>query len=217
MDDRIINKYEQALQYEIFVKEEYWFAKKEIQKAKCIFDIWWHVWFFSERCRSLNNNTEIHYFEPVQDFYKKAKENLWNDDKIIMNNYWIWTKTEKWNFLINNEKTMQSSKYSSFLNPKWTKIEVKFYEMKNYLIDKHIENIDIIKMDIEWMEIEVLPSRTNFERSKIQNFIAEIHTLNNNMKKNWKYILLELKNIFSNIEIFKSPYSQDIFLIRCKK
>jgi hypothetical protein len=33
------SKYEKALEYEIFVKEEYGFAKEKIQNAKCIFDI----------------------------------------------------------------------------------------------------------------------------------------------------------------------------------
>jgi hypothetical protein len=32
-------KYEKALEYEIFVKEEYGFAKEKIQKVGCIFDI----------------------------------------------------------------------------------------------------------------------------------------------------------------------------------
>lgn len=32
-------KYEKALEYEIFVKGEYGFAKEKIQNAKCIFDI----------------------------------------------------------------------------------------------------------------------------------------------------------------------------------
>ena len=39
-------KYEKALEYEIFIKQEYWFAKGEIKNAKCIFDIWWHIWLF---------------------------------------------------------------------------------------------------------------------------------------------------------------------------
>ena len=32
-------KYEKALEYEIFTKEEYGFSKEEIKKAECIFDI----------------------------------------------------------------------------------------------------------------------------------------------------------------------------------
>ncbi len=32
-------KYEKALEYEIFIKEEYGFAKKRIQNAERIFDV----------------------------------------------------------------------------------------------------------------------------------------------------------------------------------
>jgi len=32
-------KYEKALEYEIFIKQEYGFAKEEIENAKCIFDV----------------------------------------------------------------------------------------------------------------------------------------------------------------------------------
>ena len=191
--------------------------QKEIQKSKCIFDIGWHIWYFSERCRSLNKDTEIHYFEPVQTFYEKAKTNLWTEHQIILNNYWIWTKTEDWSLLVNTEKTMQSSKYTSFLNPEWIKTKVTFHELKKYIEEKDIKKIDVMKMDVEWMEFEILPSRTDFERQKIQNFIAEMHLLNDKMGKTRESILPKIKNIFTNIEIFNSPYSKDIFLIRCKK
>ena len=73
------SKYEKALEYEIFTKGEYSFAKNKIQNAKCIFDIWWHIWLFSKRCRSMESNARIHYFERVGEFYKKAKSTLWND------------------------------------------------------------------------------------------------------------------------------------------
>lgn len=217
MDENIVNKYQKALRYEIFEKEEYWFAKNEIQKAECIFDIGWHIWYFSEWCRLLSEKAEIHYFEPVKDFYEKAIKNLWNDNKIILNNYGIWAKTGNWTFLINDEKTMQSSKYTSFLNPKWIESKVKFYEMRKYLKDKNIKKIDVLKMDIEWMEFEVLSSWTDFERNKIQNFIAEIHILNDGMRNMWQLLLPQIKNIFSSTETFNSPYSKDIFLIWCKK
>ena len=35
----IKEKYEKALRYEIFTKEEYGFAKEKIKNAKCIFDV----------------------------------------------------------------------------------------------------------------------------------------------------------------------------------
>ena len=210
-------KYEKALEFEIFEKGEYNFAKKEIQNAKCIFDIWWHIWLFSKRCRIFNQEAEIHYFEPIGEFYNKAKSTLWNDKNIILNNIWISSESKNWTILLNQEKTMQSSKYSSFLNPKWKEIECKFTTLHDYLQKNNIDKIDILKMDIEWMEFEVLSSRWDFERGKVSSLIVEIHVLNNKMKSEWIQIFTKIKNIFTNIEIINSWYRKEIFLIRAYK
>lgn len=206
-------KYEKALEYEIFVKGEYDFAKNKIENAKCIFDIWWHIWLFSKRCRHLNINAKIHYFEPIVDFYNKAKSDFWNDKNIKLNNYWINSKTWKWTILFNPEKTMQSSKYSSFLNPKWIKNVVYFISIKDYLDQGNINKIDVLKMDVEWMEFEILSSRWDTERWKINNLIVEVHLLNKEMKLKWIKLLPKIKSIFWNIEIIES-YRKEIFLLR---
>ena len=210
-------KYERALEYEIFVKEEYGFVKEKIQDAECIFDIWWHKWLFSKRCENLNPNAEIHYFEPVEDFYNEAKETLWNDKNIILNNYWISSKTESWTILVNQEKTMQSSKYSSFLNQNWKETKAEFITLKDYLNQNSIDKIDILKMDIEWMEFEVLSSRTDFERWKIENLIVEIHLLNVKIKTEWSQIFIKIKNIFWSVKTINSGYCDEIFLLRAEK
>ncbi len=208
-------KYEKALEYEIFVKGEYDFAKEKIQNAECIFDVWWHIWLFSQWCRMFNSNGKIHYFEPVWDFYDKAKFRVWNDKNIILNNYWIGTKSESWIILLNNEKTMQSSKYSSFLNINWTEIKVKFIPLKDYLIESGINKIDVLKMDIEWMEFEVLSSRWDFEREIVENLIVEIHLLNEKMKSEWNQLFLKIKNVFWNVGVINSWYRNEIFLVWC--
>ena len=210
-------KYEKALEYDIFVKEEYGFAEEKIKEAECIFDIWWHIWLFSKWCRKLNLNAEIHYFEPVGEFYKKAKESIWNDDKIFFNNYWIASEKWEWVIFLNEEKTMQSSKYTSFLNQKWRGVAVNFVTLKDYLQQGNIDKIDVLKMDIEWMEFEVLDSFSDFEREKIESLIVEVHILNDEMKLNWNQIFLKLKNIFWNVKIINSWYREEIFLLRANK
>ena len=210
-------KYEKALECDIFVKEEYSFAKGKIKEAECIFDIWWHIWLFSKWCRSLNSNVKIYYFEPIHEFYEKAKKELWNDDKIILNNCWIASKSGEWRMLLNEEKTMQSSKYTSFLNQKWRGVVVNFVTLKDYLQQRNIDKIDVLKMDIEWMEFEVLDLFSDFEREKIENLIVEVHILNEEMKLKWNQILLELKNIFWDIKIINSWYREEIFLLRASK
>lgn len=211
------HKYEKALEYEIFIKEEYGFAKKEIQNAECIFDVWGHIWLFSKWCRSLNPEARIYYFEPVWEFYEKARLLLKNDRNIIMNNLWISDKTEDWTVLLNTEKTMQSSKYSSFLNPKWIEIGVNFISLKDYLEQENINKIDVLKMDIEWMEFEVQNSRWDFEWEKINNLIAEIHLIDEDKKSQRNYVLEKIKNKFSKVKIFDSWYNNDVFLVRAYK
>ena len=112
---------------------------------------------------------------------------------------------------------MQSSKYSSFLNPKWSEIGVNFISLKDYLEQRNIEKIDILKMDIEWMEFEIFDSRWEFERWKINNLIAEIHLLNEEMKSKRNKIFPDIKKRFWNIEIINSGYRNEVFLIRSYK
>lgn len=210
-------KYEKALEYEIFEKGEYSFSKNKIKSAKYIFDIWWHIWLFTKWCKDFNPNAEIHYFEPVKELYNKAKSTLWNNKKIILNNCWIASKSEIWTILLNKKMSMQTSKYASFLNQYWEEIQVKYITLKEYLQENNIEKIDILKMDIEWMEFEVLASRWDFEREKIDNLTVEIHILNKKMEEEWNQIFLEIKNIFSNVKIIEWWYRKEIFLLRANK
>jgi FkbM family methyltransferase len=59
---------------------------------------------------------------------------------------------------VNEEKTMQSSKYSSFLNSKGKSIKVAMRTLEGYLREQNLDYIDLVKMDIEGMEFEVLES-----------------------------------------------------------
>ncbi len=210
-------KYEKALYYEIFVKEEYWFANNEITKAWCIFDIGWHVGYFSLRCLALWTTAQIYYFEPVKDFYEQAKTNLTGCPNIILNNYGIWAKKEIWFMFLNEEKTMQSSKFHSFLNSSTNKIGVSFDTLKNYIINNDIKKIDVLKLDVEGMEFEIFNSRSDFEWGKIDNLIAEIHILDKEMLIHWNDILPIIQKYFNNVEIIRLWYRKEIFLIYAKK
>ena len=206
-------KYEKALEYEIFHKREYGFMEDKIRTANCIFDVWWHIWLFSQRCRLLNKNAKIHYFEPVKQFYNRAKIKWGDDENIILNNYWIGEKSGSWTILLNEEKTMQSSKYSSFLNTKGREVKSEFITLEKYLKENSITKIDVLKMDIEGMEFEVLSSRWDYEWEKIDNIIVEIHLLNEKFKSEWNQIFLKIKWIFWNIKIIDSWYRSEIFLL----
>ena len=68
--------YNQALKYEIFIKEEYACAKTLIKSAKIVFDIGGHIGLFSEWSLKLNPQAEIYYFEPFEKLVQEAKVRL---------------------------------------------------------------------------------------------------------------------------------------------
>lgn len=225
------NKYNQALRYEIFEKEEYALAKESIQQAKIIFDIGGHVGYFSEWCRILNDKAEIHYFEPILELYQEAKERLKEDKNLIFNNVWLWAKEEEINFFLNEEKTMQSSKHRSFLNPKEREIIVKMITLEKYfkkspslrsspfpavLTGRSIKGGILVKMDIEGMEFEVLESWNEKIREMIWSLIVEIHLFDDEKVQQYEKLKKHLTQIFSFVKEEKSLYSEKIRLLFCK-
>lgn len=206
-------KYNKALEYEIFVKEEYGFAKEKIKKANCIFDIWWHVWYFSEWCRKYNKTAKIYYYEPISELYDLAFEKLHHDKNVILNNFWVSEKTEEWILLFDGIKTMQSSKFSSFLNQKWEAKKVKFLSFNDIVDGYWFPLIDLVKIDIEWMEFDVLSSLSFENRKKIGSLIIEVHLLNDEFNERWNNLYSNLKEKFSHVELIPSWYTEKIFLV----
>ena len=211
------NKYNQALRYEIFEKEEYVCAKEVIQQATIIFDIGGHIGFFSERCRMFNKETEIHYFEPLPFLYQEAKVRLNKEKNLILNTVWIGVEEGNIPFLVNKEKTMQSSKYSSFLNPIGEAVNVNMITLESYLKKNTIPFIDLVKMDIEGMEFEVLESWSTEVWKKIWSLVIEVHLFNEEMQKRYQKLKVLFHQNFSTVEEEVSEYTDTIRLVFCKK
>lgn len=210
--------YNQALQYEIFVKEEYACVKPLIQSAKTIFDIGGHIGLFSERCLQLNPQVQIHYFEPFESLVHDAKIRLQSfASQIIFNSLWI-AKTA-WNseFFFNPTKTMQSSQFASFLNPNWTPMQVRCENLNTYLKNQEIWTIDLMKLDIEGMEFEVLFDLQEESWEKIQALVCEVHLFSPQQETQFPNFLSLLKAHFSSVQRSPSPYSEKIWLCFCHK
>ena len=112
---------------------------------------------FSEWCLSLNPQVEIFAFEPMPLLFETMEERLSSyQNQIHFFNYGICSKTERIPFFFNSQKTMQSSKFSSFLNPQGEKIEVNMISFSQILEEYQISQIDLIKMDIEGFEIPAI-------------------------------------------------------------
>ena len=212
-----LGKYEQALYYEIFIKEEYRIAKPTIQNAKTIFDIGGHLGFFSERCLSLNPHLQLHYFEPFDALFQQAKIRLQNfAPQITFNPFAIASSTGTATFTFNASKTMQSSKATSFLNPAGIPQQVHTQSLNQYIKEQKIWSIDLVKLDIEGMEFEVLFALEPATRSSIKALLCEVHLLTESEAAQFPHLQSLLSTHFAQITRLPSPYSSKINLCFCQ-
>lgn len=232
-----LDKYEKALFYEIFNKNEYGVLDNFIETSEVIFDLWWHTGLFSLYILcykywilanisdnaiyidpiSVSKKFKIHYFEPAETFYRKAKELLFDNfgDNIIFNNFWVDKESSKKILKINEKISSQSSLYPSFLNKGWKDKECNFINLNEYIKDNEITRIDILKMDIEWSEFDVLLNLKTENFRKIRILFLEYHILNNDMKNNFPILKKRLATFYRNIKIYSSEYNDNIWYIFC--
>lgn len=212
-----MNKYDKALEYEIFFNKEYGILDDFLLKSEIIFDVWWYLWFFSKYALNLNSETKIHFFEPIWAFFDKSCQILANFKKnIYFNNVWIsaedWVKT----IYMEKKKWMQSSFFkNNFMLRKYEEIEVKTVNLDSYIFDKNIKKIDVLKMDIEWSEFEVLWNLKSFDR--IKTIFLEYHLIDKFNNKDLQNLLDNLSKNYKNIQIFENKYSDKLGYILCNE
>ncbi|EKE26694.1 MAG: hypothetical protein ACD_4C00190G0003 [uncultured bacterium (gcode 4)] len=237
----MFKKYERALAFEIFILREYRIIDEIILNSKTILDIGWHFWFFSlyvllikswfynsDELINLDNPEEfvdistlnddfcVHFFEPVKEYFLNAKSLLskfWSN--IIFNNYWILNISG--DYEIQKPKiSSQSSIYNSFLNKDWIKELSKFIRLDEYIENNNIQQIDLLKMDIEWAEFDVLLELNDNLFSKIKVIFIEYHILDETFERKFDELMGKLSKIYNNIKVIQSKYNKDLGYILFK-
>ena len=161
---------------------------------------------------------EIHYFEPFENLVQEAKARLQASSyQIVFNPFWVAKIPWSYNFLFNPTKTMQSSQFPSFLNPAWTLASVRCENLNDYLQNKKIWSIDLMKLDIEGMEFEVLFNLQEESWEKIQALVCEVHLFSPQQEAQFPKLLSLLKVRFPSVERIPSPYSEKLWLCFCQK
>ncbi|MBP8016609.1 FkbM family methyltransferase [Candidatus Gracilibacteria bacterium] len=221
------NKYEKALIYEIFIKREYKNLDNYIKNGEQIFDVGGHLGFFSLYSLflktgfydkyflkdiddilklifsyqvNINNNFQIHFFEPEKNLYKRAEKILNNFKKnIVFNNIGISDKSGENSIYINLEKTSQTSLYNNtFLNKTGILKKANFVKLNDYINKNNLSKIDLLKMDIEGKEFDIILSINKNIFSKIKVLFFEYHILDNSFLKKFEETKKYLSHFYKN-------------------
>jgi len=150
------------------------------------------------RFNKLFNNPEIHSFEPQIESFKKLEKLKTNN--IYLNNFGLGSKSENKDIYINSNTAASSylnidnkSKYFRSLKT-IKKEETKIDTLDNYLIEKKIDFIDLMKIDVQGFENEVLNGALK-SLNKVNLIEIEIVFVNYYEKYNSFY---EIENILKN-------------------
>ena len=103
----------------------------------------------------LNNNLEIHLFEPMMSpAILKLKEFANSKPNLHFNNYGLGSKNEIKDFYIHY--TSLSTDWHKYLDLNKETISIKFSTLFDYITENNINRIDLLKIDTEAWDFEVI-------------------------------------------------------------
>ena len=141
---------------------------KIIEKCQVVFDIGANIGWYSVYLDKFEGVTEIHSFEPMPSNFKKLKANLElnNSSKVSANNFGFSDSNEFLKMYYNSSLTGATSVKQN-IEICNELIECQFKKMDDYVLQKGINRIDFIKIDIEGAELLALKGALN----SIRNFL----------------------------------------------
>lgn len=215
---KLINKIITILNYSIgkgfyhctepSVKNEVKCISKLIQKKiKVIFDVGANIGLYTDHCIKIYPNAKYFLFEPNYKNFKFLKEKYKILDNVKIYNYAISDKNKKNGILYSN---FNGSGYASLIrrnllhrkiNMKKIKENIKTITLENFIIKNKIKNIDLCKIDVEGLELNVLQGIN--KKINIVNLIQfEISSGQ-----------IECKNYFKDFWYFFKENGYQIFII----
>ena len=189
---------------------------------KVAFDVGSHKGETIEYFQKINGINKIHSFEPQVLIYNKLVEKYNFNNKIVLNNLALGSNFEEKNFFINSLSS--TSSFSSINKDSlWFKIKKIILNEKdpikdsiilqtstidNYVKNKNINVIDLLKIDTEGYELEVLKgAQKTIDNKKVNYILIEIHF--SKMYKDYSKNKIEnflKKNNFTLLKSFQFPF-----------
>ena len=155
---------------------------KYVKKGSCFIDIGANLGYVSAIGASLvRKKGQVHSFEPVPRYFNRLREfaRLNKDYNININQYALGEEVRTSNIDINKQLIGANSLVSGLIIPSLIKetIEIDIKRLDDYLFERKINDISLIKIDVEGFELPVLKGLTRFfdkNRNSLPPLIIEI-------------------------------------------
>lgn len=139
---------------------EYALARRYIPKSKIVFDIGMNYGEWSRYALSLNNNIDLHCFEPIEYYCQRAKQSDLGA-RATINHLAVCEKIDETTFYAFGEGSGGSSLYrqdpvNDGISDQITEIKTNTTTIDEYCSMKNIDRVDYMKIDVEGAEFDVL-------------------------------------------------------------
>jgi FkbM family methyltransferase len=125
-----------------------------------IFDVGANVGNFSATAfETLGRNITVHAFEPARDTFQKLSVRFVGNDHIILNNVALGREAgDRPLFGFARDSGMASLLHRRLSDAETSVVQekVKVVCLNNYCLEKQVDKIDVLKIDVEGFELEVL-------------------------------------------------------------
>ena len=173
--------------------DEYLRLEYNLNEDSIVFDIGGYVGDFAEKI-SKKFGCKIYLFEPSQSFYKKCLERFKDNKNILCFNYGVGNLNG--DFVLSNDNEASSTK-RKISDKEGEKIKIK--KISDIIEEQRVNNIDLMKINIEGGEYDLLPFIINENLiSKINNIQVQFHNFIPNAVKKREEITNLLKNTHKN-------------------
>lgn len=173
--------------------DEYLRLEYNLNQDSIVFDIGGYVGDFAEKI-SKKFGCKIYLFEPSQSFYKKCLERFKDNKNILCFNYGVGDLNG--DFILSNDNEASSTK-RKISDKEGEKIKIK--KISDIIEELKVNNIDLMKINIEGGEYDLLPFLINENLIlKINNIQVQFHNFVPNAVKKREEITNLLKNTHKN-------------------
>jgi len=144
---------------------------------KIVFDIGANIGEYSQMTKNKSEdiNIQIHLFEPTKSCFEVISEKFKNDDNIYLNNFGVSNEDVRATIFYDKEKSGLASLYQRNLDAYNLELnqseEIELRRLDNYIEEKDIDHINLIKIDIEGHELKAFEG---FGKYLDSNFIDYI-------------------------------------------
>ena len=167
--------------------------KYNLNKSSIVFDVGGYLGDFTEKI-SKKFDCKIYLFEPSLSFYNQCLERFKDNNNILCFNYGVGNLNG--DFILSNDKEASSTK-RKISESVGEKIKIK--KISEIIKELEIDNIDLMKINIEGGEYDLLLFLINENLiSKIKNIQVQFHNFVPNAEKKRENIINLLKNTHKN-------------------